>query len=93
MSQMKKGAFLINASRGGIVDETALYELLKSGHLAGAALDVFEEEPPGDSPLLSLPQVIAVPHLGAYTKEGQERAGFEVAQLIVDFAKKHGSHS
>lgn len=91
MSKMKKGAYLINASRGGIVDEAALAELLSNGHLAGCALDVFEEEPPKkENPLLKLPQVIAVPHLGAMTKEGQERAGAEAARLIIDFAKSHG---
>lgn len=91
MSKMKKGSYLINASRGGIVDEIALAEMLQNGQLAGCALDVFEEEPPkGPHPLLKLPQVIAVPHLGAMTKEGQERAGAEAAHLIIEFAKSHG---
>lgn len=87
---MKKGSRLINASRGGIVDEAALYEVLASGHLAGAAIDVFEVEPPKDNPLLKLPQVVAVPHLGALTKAGQLRAGHEAARIIIDFAKNHG---
>lgn len=89
MRKMKKGALLVNAARGGIVDERALYTLLKEGHLGGAALDVFEEEPPPkDHPLLSLPNVIAVPHLGASTAEGQQRAGSETARILIAFA--HG---
>lgn len=92
MAKMKKDSYLVNASRGGIVDEEALAEMLKAGQLAGAALDVFEVEPPkGTHPLLKLPQVIAVPHLGAMTQEGQERAGAEAAHLIIAFAKSfHG---
>lgn len=88
MSKMKKGSYLINASRGGIVDEKALYRLLQEGHLAGAALDVFEEEPPQENPLLKLSNVVAVPHLGASTKEGQDRAGEEVAEIIIRFAQQ-----
>ena len=89
--KMKKGSYLINASRGGIVDEEALCEVLKSGHLAGCAIDVFEKEPPAkDHPLLKMPQVIAVPHLGASTREGQDRAGQEVAKIVIAFVKKHG---
>lgn len=88
---MKKGAALINASRGGIVDEKALYEVLESGHLGGAAIDVFETEPVAkDHPLLKLKQVIAVPHLGAATDEGQARAGHEAAQIVIHFAKTYG---
>ena len=92
LAKMKKGARLINASRGGIVDEAALAESLKNGHLAGAALDVFEVEPPRDNPLLKMPQVVAMPHLGASTVEGQERAGSETAGVVIAFFKKqrHG---
>lgn len=90
LKMMKKGAYLINASRGGIVDEKALAEVLESGHLAGVAIDVFEEEPPKGNPLLQMKQVVAVPHLGASTNEGQARAGHEAARIVIEFAKSHG---
>lgn len=86
MRSMKKGARLINCARGGIVNEAALAEALSSGHLAGAALDVFEEEPPRpDSPLLSLENVICTPHLGAATEEAQVNVAVAVAEQVVDF--------
>ncbi|HIC95522.1 TPA: phosphoglycerate dehydrogenase [Candidatus Bipolaricaulota bacterium] len=80
---MRPGVRLINCSRGGVVDEQALYEALVSGKVAGAALDVFEEEPPEDNPLLKLDNVIATPHLGASAEEGQLRAGIEVAEKMI----------
>ena len=86
-AKMKKGAFLINCARGGIVDETALYESLKAGHLGGAALDVFEKEPCGPLPLFELDNVIASPHIGASTKEAQEKVAVELAEVFVDFLK------
>jgi len=82
---MKKGVRIINASRGGIVDEKALYDAMKSGRVAGAALDVFEKEPPGESPLLELDNFICTPHLGASTEDAQENVAIAVSHQIVDY--------
>jgi len=79
---MKKGVVIVNCARGGGVDEEALYEALKSGQVGAAALDVFETEPPKDLKLFSLPNVIGTPHVGAQTKEGQERAGIGIAEEV-----------
>ena len=85
LQKMKRGARLVNCARGGLVDEPALFEALQSGHLAGAALDVFETEPPTDRRLIEDPRVISTPHLGALTHEAQERVGTEIAEKIRDF--------
>ena len=82
IAQMKKGVVIVNCARGGVVDEEALYEALKSGQVGAAALDVFETEPPKDLKLFSLPNVIGTPHVGAQTKEGQERAGIGIAEEV-----------
>ena len=82
--QMKDGVILINCSRGGIVDEEALYEACKSGKVAVAAVDVFEKEPLEDYRLFSLPNVIGSPHIGAQAKEGQFRAGTQIAEKVRD---------
>lgn len=85
-ARMKQGVRVINCARGGLVDERALYEAIKDGRVAGAALDVFEEEPPpADHPLLSLEEVVATPHLGASTKEAQEGVAVIVAEQMRDF--------
>ena len=78
----RPGLVLVNAARGGIVDEEALYDALKSGRIAAAGLDVFAEEPCTDSPLLQLENVVATPHLGASTAEAQEKAGLAVARSV-----------
>src|SRR5512141_1868998 len=85
--KMKNGVRIINCGRGGIVDENALYEALTSGKVAGAAVDVFAEEPPTDWKLLKLDNVIASPHIGAGTKEAQARVGAEVAEKLIQFAQ------
>lgn len=85
-AKMKPGARVLNCARGGIINETDLYEAVKSGKIAGAALDVYETEPlPKDFPLRDLPQVIMTPHLGASTEEAQENVGIEVAEAITDY--------
>ncbi|MEM2935443.1 MAG: hydroxyacid dehydrogenase [Candidatus Thermoplasmatota archaeon] len=83
LSLMKKSAYLINCSRGGIVDEEALYKMLKEKKIAGAAIDVYEKEPPDVSPLFELENAIFTPHIGASTEEGQVRAGIICAEQIL----------
>ena len=88
-ARMKKGSLVVNAARGGVVDEDALLSALESGHIAGAALDVFvEEPPPAGSKLVAHPHVICTPHLGASTEEAQEKVAIEVAEQIVAFAER-----
>lgn len=81
--KVKPGVRIINASRGGIIDEKALAEAIRSGRVAGAALDVFATEPLVGGPLVELPQVVLTPHLGASTTEAQDRAGLHVAESVV----------
>ena len=85
---MKPDAILVNCARGGVVNEAALLDALASGRLRGAATDVFGEEPPGASPLLALPNLLPLPHLGASTAEAQKRAGTEAAQRLIDALAK-----
>jgi D-3-phosphoglycerate dehydrogenase len=82
LRRVKPGVRIVNAARGGIVDETALYAALKEGRVAGAGLDVFSTEPCTDSPLFELDEVVVTPHLGASTAEAQERAGISVARSV-----------
>ena len=87
LAKCKKGLKLINTARGELIDEAALAEAIKSGHIGGAALDVFAAEPTTDHTLQQLPQVVASPHIAASTKEGQELVGVETASALRDFLK------
>ncbi|MGA7370490.1 MAG: D-2-hydroxyacid dehydrogenase [Nitrososphaeraceae archaeon] len=83
LSKMKKSSYIINTSRGGIVDENALYDLLKDQKIAGAGLDVFEVEPPINTKFLELPNILCTPHIGAQTKEAQELAARVIAEKLI----------
>ena len=85
LGKTKKGVRIINCARGGLVDEEALADLLKSGHVAGAGFDVFAEEPATDNPLFGLPNVVCTPHLGAATTEAQENVALQVAEQMSDY--------
>jgi D-3-phosphoglycerate dehydrogenase len=84
---MKPTAFIINTSRGEVVDEEALVKALTSGKIAGAALDVFEVEPPTNKRLLELPNVVCTPHIAAQTKEAQQLASMVVAEKIIQLTR------
>jgi len=88
--KMKPGMRIVNCARGGIIDETALYDAIKEGIVAGAALDVFAQEPPKGSPLLSLPQVIATPHLGASSEQAQLNVSVAIAEQMVAYLLSGG---
>ena len=86
LAKTKKGVRIVNCARGGLVDEAALAELLKSGHVAGAGFDVFARPSPAtDSPLFGLPNVVCTPHLGAATTEAQENVALQVAEQMADY--------
>ena len=85
LAAMKKGVRIVNCARGGLIDETAVYEALKSGHVAGAAFDVFAEEPATSNPLFTLPNVVCTPHLGASTTEAQENVALQIAEQMSDY--------
>jgi len=85
LAKAKKGVRVINCARGGIIDEMALYEAIRKGKVAGAALDVFEKEPPGKNPLLELEQVICTPHLGASTLQAQVKVSVAIAEQVVEY--------
>ena len=85
LAKTKKGVRIINCARGGLVDEAALAGLIRSGHVAGAAFDVFAEEPATENPLFGLPNVVVTPHLGAATTEAQENVALQVAEQMADY--------
>lgn len=87
LSKMKKGAGIINAARGGVIDEVALIDALDSGHLSFAALDTFENEPNPEIKLLMNPKISLTPHIGAATNEAQDRIGIELADQIIEILK------
>jgi D-3-phosphoglycerate dehydrogenase len=90
LAKCKRGVRVINCARGGIIDEQALLWALESGHVAGAALDVFEVEPPKDTRLVSHHRVVATPHLGASTEEAQEKVALQIASQVADALKGRG---
>ncbi|MEX0318056.1 MAG: phosphoglycerate dehydrogenase [Ruegeria sp.] len=85
LAKTKKGVRIVNCARGGLVDEDVLSEMLQSGHVAGAAFDVFSEEPAKDNPLFNLPNVVCTPHLGAATTEAQENVALQVAEQMSNY--------
>ncbi|GAG21862.1 unnamed protein product, partial [marine sediment metagenome] len=88
IASMKKTAMIINVGRGKIINEDALYEALRDGQIAGAALDVFSEEPPKDNPLLNLRNFVGTPHVGAQTMQAQKKIGDDVLAIVDGF--EHG---
>ncbi|HYV85887.1 MAG TPA: phosphoglycerate dehydrogenase [Patescibacteria group bacterium] len=88
LKRCRRGVRIINVARGGVIDEQALAEAVRSGHVAGAALDVFEKEPPVGSPLLELDAVVMTPHLGASTEEAQEKVAVRIAEQMVAYLKE-----
>lgn len=87
-NKMKKGVYIIDCGRGGVIDLDALYEAVKEGKVTKAGLDVYETEPPGKHKLFDLPNVFGTPHIGAQTAEGQIRAGIQVAEYVIEELKK-----
>ena len=88
LAKTKPGVRIINCARGGLIDEEALLEFLSKGHVAGAALDVFEKEPPSENPLLGVPNVIFTPHLGASSQQAQENVSVAISSQIMDYLQR-----
>lgn len=93
IAKMKKGVRLVNVARGGIIDEKALYDALKSGYVAAAAIDVFEKEPTESSPLFELPNIVVTPHLGASTVEAQVNVAIDVSEQIIEVLRGGAARS
>jgi D-3-phosphoglycerate dehydrogenase / 2-oxoglutarate reductase len=87
LARCKKGLRIVNTARGDLIDEAALVAAIQSGHIGGAALDVYDAEPTKDHTLQKLPQVVASPHIAASTREGQELVGLETVAALRDFLK------
>ena len=87
IAKMKNGVYIVNCARGGVVDETALVKALDSGKVAAAAIDVFAEEPTKNESLYTHPKVSLTPHIGATTKEAQDRVADEVVEILIEFFK------
>ena len=91
IARLPRGAVIVNAARGGLVDEAAVLDALERGHLSGAVFDVFAQEPPGGSPLLRRENVVATPHIGAATVEAQEAVGEEIVKLLLGKLRESGA--
>ena len=91
IARLPRGAVIVNAARGGLVDEAAVLEALERGHLSGAVFDVFAQEPPGGSPLVQRENVVATPHIGAATQEAQEAVGEEIVTLLLGKLRESGA--
>jgi len=87
IAKMKKGVIIVNCARGGVIHEGDLLDALNSGHVANAAMDVYEVEPAGDNPLFRHQNFLGTPHIGANTAEGQKRAGIQIAELVIENLK------